>query len=200
MPKGAEAEAFEGAPIAAYAVVGAPWGPVHVAATGRGVAAVSLFSATEPFVASLERRFRGEVVGRGDRSAPVLLRTMLDRALAEVEEFLDGRRRTFDLAVDVSDRPDWDRAVLAAVRDVPWGDVTSYGRVARAVDRPGAGRAVGGAVGRNPIALVVPCHRVIAGDGTLGGYGGDWYGSRETHLAVKRELLAREGLVVPDRT
>jgi len=79
---------------------------------------------------------------------------------------------------------------------VPWGSVTSYGRIARTVDRPGAARAVGGAVGRSPIGIVIPCHRVIAADGTLGGYGGDWYGSRALHLAVKRELLALEGVDV----
>jgi methylated-DNA-[protein]-cysteine S-methyltransferase len=54
-------------------------------------------------------------------------------------------------------------------------------------------------VGRNPLALVIPCHRVIAGDGTLGGYGGDWWGSRERLLELKRELLAYEGVRVPDR-
>jgi methylated-DNA-[protein]-cysteine S-methyltransferase len=51
-------------------------------------------------------------------------------------------------------------------------------------------------VGRNPVALVIPCHRVIAGDGTLGGYGGDWFGGREDSLALKRGLLAHEGVVV----
>lgn len=186
-------------PLATYAVLDAPWGPVHVAASSRGVVAVSLFAPSEAFVAALERRLRREVVGAGGRpTADERAGRVLDRAVAEIEEFLDGRRRSFELAVDLADRPDWDRAVLGVVRDVPWGEVTSYGRVARAVDRPGAGRAVGGAVGRNPVALLVPCHRVIAGDGTLGGYGGDWYGSGEAHLAVKRELLAREGVALPD--
>jgi methylated-DNA-[protein]-cysteine S-methyltransferase len=75
----------------------------------------------------------------------------------------------------------------------------SYGMVARTIDRPGAARAVGGAVGRSPIGIVVPCHRVIAGDGTLGGYGGEWYGSREQGLELKQELLAMEGLDIPRR-
>jgi methylated-DNA-[protein]-cysteine S-methyltransferase len=65
------------------------------------------------------------------------------------------------------------------------------------IGRRGAARAAGGAVGRNPIALLVPCHRVIAGDGSLGGYGGDWYGTREQSLAIKRELLEREGVALP---
>jgi len=71
--------------------------------------------------------------------------------------------------------------------------------VARQIDRPGAARAVGGAVGRSPIGIVIPCHRVIAGDGTLGGYGGDWYGSRERLLELKQELLAMEGVDIPRR-
>ncbi len=97
------------------------------------------------------------------------------------------------------DRPAWDQAVLAAVAEIPWGVVTSYGGVARQIDRPGAARAVGGAVGRSPIGIVIPCHRVIAGDGTLGGYGGDWYGSRERLLELKQELLAMEGVEVRRR-
>ena len=72
--------------------------------------------------------------------------------------------------------------------------MTSYGRLARAIGRPGAARAVGGSVGRNPIGLVIPCHRVIAGDGSIGGYGGSWFGDRDALLAVKRELLSLEGV------
>jgi methylated-DNA-[protein]-cysteine S-methyltransferase len=89
--------------------------------------------------------------------------------------------------------------VLEAVRRVPRGFTASYGEIARAIGRPGAARAVGGAVGRNPVSLAIPCHRVIAGDGTLGGYGGGWWGSREERLALKRDLLGREGITVLDR-
>jgi methylated-DNA-[protein]-cysteine S-methyltransferase len=88
-------------------------------------------------------------------------------------------------------------AVLGGVAAVPWGEATSYGRVARRIGRPGAARAVGGAVGRNPIGIVIPCHRVLAGDGSLGGYGGDWWGSRDALLEIKRELLRLEGIEVP---
>jgi O-6-methylguanine DNA methyltransferase len=77
--------------------------------------------------------------------------------------------------------------------------VTSYGRLAGAIGRRGAARAVGGAVGRNPIGLAIPCHRVIAGDGTIGGYGGDLFGSRDELLDIKRELLSLEGVTLPSR-
>jgi len=75
--------------------------------------------------------------------------------------------------------------------------VTSYGRLAGLVGSRGAARAAGGAVGRNPIGLLIPCHRVIAGDGSIGGYGGAWWGGRDQLLAIKRELLAREGVALP---
>ncbi|MEA2549494.1 MAG: methylated-DNA-[protein]-cysteine S-methyltransferase, partial [Chloroflexota bacterium] len=112
--------------------------------------------------------------------------------------FLDGDASLLEgIPLDLADRGEWDRNVLAGVRGLRWGEVASYGGIARAIGRTGAARAVGGAVGRNPIGLAIPCHRVIAGDGTIGGYGGDWFGSRDELLAIKRELLAREGVVLP---
>jgi O-6-methylguanine DNA methyltransferase len=89
--------------------------------------------------------------------------------------------------------------VLDAVRAVPWGSTASYGSIAAAIGRRGAARAVGGAVGRNPISLAIPCHRIVAADGSLGGYGGGWWGSRELRLELKRDLLRREGSDVRDR-
>ena len=86
--------------------------------------------------------------------------------------------------------------MLEAVRAIPRGQTAGYGEVARRIGRPGAARAVGGAVGRNPVGLLIPCHRVIAGDGTLGGYGAAAWGGREAALEVKRELLALEGVEV----
>jgi methylated-DNA-[protein]-cysteine S-methyltransferase len=182
---------------AAYAVVAAPWGPVHVAATSRGVTAIELFTPTERFIASLESRLRGAVEpARGRRgTAPELAQ----RAAAAVEAYLAGSRTSFALPIDFGDRATWDTAVFEGVRGVGWGEVTSYGRLARRIGRPGAARAVGGAVGRNPIALIVPCHRVIAGDGSLGGYGGAWWGTGEEMLAVKRTLLELEGIELPVR-
>jgi methylated-DNA-[protein]-cysteine S-methyltransferase len=179
-------------PEAAYEIVDAPWGPIHVAATPTAVVALSHLVPTEVFVASLERRFGTAGLARGGADG------RLARAAAEqVEEYLRGARRTFDLPLELGRRAAWDVAVLEGVAAVPWGEATSYGRVARRIGRPGAARAVGGAVGRNPIGIVIPCHRVLAGDGSLGGYGGDWWGSRDALLEVKRELLRVEGIEVP---
>jgi methylated-DNA-[protein]-cysteine S-methyltransferase len=174
------------------ATASAPWGPVRLAVTDRGLAGLAVRSPIEPFATDVARRTGLEAERGGSR--------LLDRAVAAVEAFLDGRPGALEaLPIDLVVRSPWDEAVLGQVRRVGWGDVTSYGRVARAIGRRGAARAVGGAVGRNPIGLAIPCHRVLAGDGSIGGYGGDWFGSREELLDIKRELLRLEGVGLPAR-
>jgi methylated-DNA-[protein]-cysteine S-methyltransferase len=117
------------------------------------------------------------------------------QGLRALSAYLDGDvGALLALPVDLGDRPAWDQLVLGAVRGIAAGTTASYGEIARRIGRAGAARAVGGAVGRNPIGLVIPCHRVIAGDGSLGGYGGGWWGGRQAGLELKRELLAREGV------
>lgn len=181
-------------PISFTSVPG-PRGPIHVAASPRGTVAIDLLTPTDEFAAELGRRF-----GRPGRFVPARAAAgQLRAAVDALRRFLAGDGSAFDgLALDLEDRPPWDRAVLGAVRAVPWGTTSSYGEVAAAIGRRGAARAVGGAVGRNPISLAIPCHRVIAGDGSLGGYGGGWWGSRELRLDLKRELLAREGTFIGD--
>ena len=206
--------------ITAYAVLPGPWGPIHAAAqeiasgctpeiasgareaTGvsddhdrAAIVALELMTPTGAFIASLERRSRGPVVPAAE--GPATVRRLLVRARREVEAYLAGTRRSFDLPIDLVGLSEWDRLILDGVRRIPYGSVTSYGRLAQLVGRPGAARAVGGAVGRNPIGLVIPCHRVIAGDGSLGGYGGDWFGTREELLQIKRDLLDRERIELP---
>lgn len=178
----------------AFVVLPAPWGPIHVAASDHAIVALELHTETARFVGGLEVRLRAEVEPGPSRGAR---RDLLDRAASELEAYFEGDRRTFDLPLDLEESSDWDRAVLQGVGGIPWGRVTSYGRLARRLGRTGAARAVGGAVGRNPIGLLIPCHRVIAGDGTLGGYGGDWWGTREAMLGVKRTLLELEGVQLP---
>jgi methylated-DNA-[protein]-cysteine S-methyltransferase len=181
-----------------FALVTAPWGPVHVAATARGVVALELLTPTDRFVAGLERRQHREVIPL-HRAPDSPARKVLENAVKQVEAYFAGDRRVFDIPVDLNGSVDWDGLVLEGVRAVPFGQVTSYGRVARRIGRAGAARAVGGAVGRNPVGLLIPCHRVIAGDGSLGGYGGAWFGTREALLEVKRTLLELEGVELPAR-
>ncbi len=179
------------------AAVEAPWGPVHLAADADGLVALEVMTTAEAFSRSVTRRFGGSLA---DASDPAV-RRRLAAATDAVRAHLSGTSSAFDdLPFSLAGLSAWDRRVLAGVHDIPWGEVTSYGRLARAIGRPGAARAVGGSVGRNPIGLVIPCHRVIAGDGSIGGYGGSWFGDRDALLAVKRELLSLEGVRLPAGT
>jgi methylated-DNA-[protein]-cysteine S-methyltransferase len=89
----------------------------------------------------------------------------------QLDEYFDGRRTEFDVSLVMDCNP-FERRVWSALREIPYGETVSYGEIARRVERPSAARAVGMANGRNPIAVIVPCHRVIGADGTLTGYGG----------------------------
>jgi methylated-DNA-[protein]-cysteine S-methyltransferase len=172
------------------------WGPMHIAAGARGVVAAELLGTPEGFEAGLSRRgFAGVVL---QAAPPGPARDLAERTRAALDAFLAGEDVDLSgIPVDLADRSDWDRLVLAAVRAITRGQVASYGEVARRIGRPGAARAVGGAVGRNPVGLLVPCHRVIAGDGTLGGYGAAAWGGVEAALQLKRALLALEGVQIP---
>jgi methylated-DNA-[protein]-cysteine S-methyltransferase len=184
---------------AAFALVPAPWGSIHLAVTERGVAGLELLTPTADFIAAMERRLGELPVPLGD--APGAVASIGERTAERLSAFLAGEPDALStLPIDLRTRSEWDRRVLVGVRQVPFGQVTSYGRLARMIGAPGAARAAGGAVGRNPIGLLIPCHRVIAGDGGIGGYGGAWWGSREQLLEIKRDLLAREGVRLPART
>ncbi len=172
-----------------------PWGPYHVATTERGVVAAEWGVDRAGFEASLLRRLGGPLVASARADA------VLARLRPTIEGTLAGTPTDVtDVPLDLADRPAFDRDVLLAVRDVPWGHTASYGEIARRVGTPRAARAVGGAVRRNPVSMVVPCHRIIAADGTIGGYGGDGPAERAEALERKRELLLREGITVSMRS
>ena len=184
-----------GTVVAAYIREPAPWGVVHVAASVRGIVSIELVSDTDEFAAGVSRRLGGAVVPDAP-GLPAAMRDALAAARVELEEYFAGRRTAFDLAVDLEGVSDWDRLVLEGTRRLAYGEVTSYGALARAIGRPRAARAVGGALGRNPVPVVIPCHRILAGNGTLGGYGGGGHAPRDVMLDVKRRLLTLEGAPV----
>jgi methylated-DNA-[protein]-cysteine S-methyltransferase len=117
--------------------------------------------------------------------------TRVDRAVAkQLDQWFAGKRHVFDLPLDLGAINGFRREVLETLaRDVPWGEVVSYGELAGMCGRPRAARAVGSAMRNNPIPFVIPCHRVIAAGNKIGGYGGG-----RNAIALKRELLAREGV------
>jgi methylated-DNA-[protein]-cysteine S-methyltransferase len=95
----------------------------------------------------------------------------LRECVAQLDEYFDRRRTSFDIPLDLNGTP-FQRAVWRALLLIPYGSTWSYGKLASQIGRPNASRAVGGANHRNPVSIIVPCHRVIGGDGSLTGYGG----------------------------
>jgi O-6-methylguanine DNA methyltransferase len=186
-------------PVAIRTTVGGRWGPVYIAATDRGIAAMDWLTTEEAFEASVVRRMGGPIARAGTVRARGNQERHLRNAVKWIEGFLAGRPTKDHPPIDLADRPAWDRQVLGAVADIPWGQTASYGEIARRIGAPRASRAVGGALGRNPIVFMIPCHRVIAADGTLGGWGGDRWGDQTHRLRNKQDLLLREGVTVVPR-
>ena len=171
-----DAAADEGLLDAAYDVVDSPVGPLLIAESELGVCRIS-------FDPEPERELDGLAAGVGTR----VLRSprRLDAARRELHEYFEGTRTTFDLPVDLTLAGAFQRVVLEELARVPYGTTTTYGWLAAKVGNPRAARAVGGAMNRNPIPIVLPCHRVVGSSGTLVGYGGG--------LDRKRALLELEG-------
>nr|WP_290015644.1 methylated-DNA--[protein]-cysteine S-methyltransferase [uncultured Alistipes sp.] len=144
-----------------------PVGPVTVTATERAVTAVRFGAA-------------GPAVGQAGDLPPVLR-----QAVEELREYFAGERREFTLPLAPAGTP-FQQQVWAALREIPYGATCSYGRIAGRIGRPKACRAVGMANNRNPIAIVVPCHRVVGASGALVGYAAG--------LEVKEKLLALESM------
>jgi methylated-DNA-[protein]-cysteine S-methyltransferase len=161
------------------------WGWMGLAASSRGIAEIVLPRPTKSAVQNAltavnGTRGRSAVTSRNSEAA-----ALLRRAQAQVVEFLAGRRRRLDIPVDLSRGTRFQRRVWRATLHIPYGQVCAYQWVAHRVGGRRYARAVGLALGGNPVPLVVPCHRVIASDGSLGGFTGG--------LRTKRRLLALEG-------
>lgn len=160
----------------AYATVDGPLGRLVLAATPTGLLRVAYADDGEDAVlADLAARVSPRVLAAPGR---------LDRARRELDEYLTGRRRHFELELDRRLMTDFGRRVLDAARAVPYGATATYGEVAAAAGSPRGSRAAGNALGSNPLPVVLPCHRVVHADGGLGGYTGG--------LERKRALLAIE--------
>jgi O-6-methylguanine DNA methyltransferase len=153
-----------------------PIGSLRVASTQHGLAYVELPFASGRGLRGWLRRCVADA-RCADGFAPNRL------AIGQLLEYLEGKRVRFELPLDLRGTP-FQRAVWEALQEIPYGETRSYAEIARRVGQPNAVRAVGAANGANPVALIVPCHRVIASDGKLGGYGGG--------LALKGKLLAME--------
>jgi len=138
-----------------------PIGAVLVAMNVRGVIAVGFGITERAFVAAVQRK-TGAVVTRSPQKAAAALR--------QLREYLTGKRVAFDLPVDLSLQTNFQQQVLFAAREIPRGEIATYTDIARRIGRPKAARAVGQVLRQNPVPIVIPCHRVLAADGSLRGY------------------------------
>jgi len=153
-------------------------GRVFFAATTTGLVAIAFGVSERAFRDRLRANFGVEA----ERA-----RQKLGRIGEQLREYLAGRRTRFDLPLDLRALPEFQRRVLLAALKIPHGQVTTYGELARRIGHPKAARAVGQALGHNPIPLVIPCHRVLGADGSLHGYGAG------KGLPTKAWLLTLEG-------
>jgi len=143
-----------------FAVMDSPIGPITLASTERGLAGIHFGEAIPP--------------------QGIIDESIHRQAIQQLQEYFDGKRTDFDLPLDLQGTP-FQKAVWARLQLIPYGETCSYGEIARSMGKPGAARAVGMANHDNPVAVVVPCHRVVGSDGSLTGYAGG--------LDVKKRLL-----------
>jgi methylated-DNA-[protein]-cysteine S-methyltransferase len=136
-------------------------------------------------------RFKFRITGAADvdREAERNAKALGD-VRRQVNEYAKGKRQDFEFEL-LPEGPDFNKLVWKALLDIPFGRTTTYGKLAKGIGHPNAARAVGAANGANPIALIVPCHRVIGSDGSLTGFGGG--------LPLKRKLLEHEARVAGTR-
>ena len=148
---------------AAYDIVDSPVGPLLVAASARGLLRVS-------FDPDPEREL--EQLGR--LAGPRVLRApkAVDNVRRELDEYFEQRRDTFDLTLDLRGITPFSARVLGELALVPYGRTATYGELAARAGKPGAARAVGMIMNRNPVPIVLPCHRIVGSTGALVGYGG----------------------------
>jgi len=168
--------ASEGLLDVAYDLTDSPVGPLLLAASPRGLCRISFEPDAERELDALARWFGARVLRSPKPVEP---------ARRELDAYFEGTRQEFDLPVDLTPLPAFQRLVLEELARVPYGETATYGGLAARVGNARAARAVGGALNRNPIPIVLPCHRVVGASGQLVGYAGG--------LDRKRALLDLEG-------
>lgn len=154
-------------------------GPLLVGVTDRGLCRISFDPHPERELEQLARVYGARVLRS---SKPI------ERVHRELDEYLEGRRRDFDVELDLRGQPEFYLRVLSELARVGYGETTTYGTLAARAGNPRAARAVGTVMNRNPVPIVLPCHRVVGANGSLTGYGGGLY--------RKEQLLRLEGAIL----
>lgn len=162
------------APLIQWDTIESPLGRLYIASSAQGLCRLDFGVAPATFLSKLDPLARTQ-------HNPAALAAIAEQLRA----YFAGERSRFELTLDLERLTPFQKSVLQSARSIPAGVVWTYGQVARAIGRPKASRAVGQALGRNPVPIIIPCHRVVAGDGSLGGYSGG--------LDRKKLLLRLEG-------
>ena len=158
-----------------------PIGPLFVAVSDQGVVAIEFGTDEAALVSELEARHGVKAIRSMER---------VSGTMSQLLQYLSGDRKVFELDVDLSDSTEFQQKVLEAASAVPPGYVVTYGEIAARIGKPQSSRAVGQALARNPIPIIVPCHRVVAADGSLTGYSG------AGGIDTKAHLLRLEGATI----
>jgi methylated-DNA-[protein]-cysteine S-methyltransferase len=170
-----------GEPLRYTVMTDTPVGTIGLAAGEAGLCRLNYVKDEDHFLAGILEMF-------GDR--PVMRSDALDSARRQLDRYFSGKKLTFDMPVDLSSVAGFSRKVLEASTRIPVGQVLSYGQIAAKAGNARASRAAGNALHNNPVAIIVPCHRILRSDGSVGGYGGG--------PTVKEWLLKHEGVLPAD--
>lgn len=166
------------APLIRWDVIDSPLGSLYIALTDVGLCNLDFAVAEEQFLQHIDPLARTERDSKHTK-----------KIAGQLEDYFVGKRTAFDLPLDLSKTTSFQYRVLQTTGTIPAGVVWTYGQVAKAIGKPKASRAVGQALGRNPVPIVVPCHRVVAGNGQLGGYsGGGGIESKKLLLRLEKAL------------
>ena len=166
---------------AEYQLIKTAWGYAGMVVRGGALVSFYLPARRERVSGHIRARWPDAAAGRG----------LLPRFVQAVQGYFLGKRARFDVPVDLTSYTPFQRHVLEACRKIPYGKTASYKDLACAVGSPQAARGVGGVMARNPLPLVVPCHRVLHADGSIGGF------SSPEGIDEKRRLLELEGVLLP---
>lgn len=156
-------------------------GKIFIASSDKGLIKVSLDCSKEDFIKSLISSYNRNIVFNDRKN---------EKILTQMKNYLKGNLKKFDVGIDIK-VTDFQKKILNMVKRIEYGKVKSYGQIAKEIKKPGASRAVGNAIAKNPIPIVIPCHRVVKSDGTIGGFGG-----KVNRVDIKRKLLKIEGLKI----
>jgi methylated-DNA-[protein]-cysteine S-methyltransferase len=155
-----------------------PVGSIFIAVGDHGVVAIDIDVTEEAFVSRIRSKFNAIVIPSPEE---------IEGVIEQLQEYFEGKRSSFRLNLYLNDLTHFQKRVLMATLDIPRGQITTYGEMARRLGKVQWARAVGQALARNPIPIVIPCHRVLAADGSLHGYSGG------RGIETKAKLLQLEG-------